>query len=504
MGGAFAASRPAGAPARRARRAVRSVRAAPAADAARKLREVLSVASVLRRPRRGRDRRADPRARAQLRRGRDRRERRDRAPRRGDPGVRRPRRGRGRWRARASSTASIRESAARLPLLGVPVAIKDVFDTAELPTEYGSPIYARPPAGRRRRRRVAAARGRGGRRRQDQDRRVRVHASRRHVQPARPVPDPGRLLERLRRRRRRAAGAARDRHPDGRVDRPARLLLRRPRAQADRPASCRSEGCCRPRRRSTPPGCSRAAVDDLELGLDAICAAPADRPTARSGRPLDGGGRVVRCHSAAHRVRPDRRGSSSSPRRASAIERYVERAAAAGAVIEEGELPTSFERLADAHLTIQRVETAWALGGEADRHGEEVSDELRDVHRGGTRDRSRGVPRRAATRRRAALALAGAHRRRRRGARAERARRAAGGTRVHRRSAALPSVPAARRARARRPRRLDARRAADRGADRGGRSAPTAACSPAHAGCSSGCRAPAPRPDDPGRPAWPE
>ena len=31
--------------------------------------------------------------------------------------------------------------AAQLPLLGVPVAIKDVFDTAELPTEYGSPIY---------------------------------------------------------------------------------------------------------------------------------------------------------------------------------------------------------------------------------------------------------------------------------------------------------------------------------------------------------------------------
>ena len=33
------------------------------------------------------------------------------------------------------------ESAAYLPLLGVPVAVKDAFDTAELPTEYGSPIY---------------------------------------------------------------------------------------------------------------------------------------------------------------------------------------------------------------------------------------------------------------------------------------------------------------------------------------------------------------------------
>src|SRR5882724_7004173 len=28
------------------------------------------------------------------------------------------------------------------PLRGLPVGVKDIFDTAELPTEYGSPIYA--------------------------------------------------------------------------------------------------------------------------------------------------------------------------------------------------------------------------------------------------------------------------------------------------------------------------------------------------------------------------
>jgi Asp-tRNA(Asn)/Glu-tRNA(Gln) amidotransferase A subunit family amidase len=37
---------------------------------------------------------------------------------------------------------------ASLPLFGLPVAFKDIFDTADLPTQYGSPIYAgyRPPA----------------------------------------------------------------------------------------------------------------------------------------------------------------------------------------------------------------------------------------------------------------------------------------------------------------------------------------------------------------------
>src|SRR5579863_10577918 len=31
---------------------------------------------------------------------------------------------------------------ASLPLRGLPVAFKDIFDTADLPTQYGSPIYA--------------------------------------------------------------------------------------------------------------------------------------------------------------------------------------------------------------------------------------------------------------------------------------------------------------------------------------------------------------------------
>src|ERR1041385_3350473 len=39
--------------------------------------------------------------------------------------------------------------APRAPLYGVPVGVKDIFDTHDMPTAYGSPIYTAPasPAG---------------------------------------------------------------------------------------------------------------------------------------------------------------------------------------------------------------------------------------------------------------------------------------------------------------------------------------------------------------------
>jgi len=67
-------------------------------------------------------------------------------------------------------------------------------------------------------------------------------------------------------------------------------------------------------------------------------------------------------------IEPDARG---------AIERYLQAATAAGAQIEEAELPVALELLVEAQLTIQRVETAAALGAEADWHGEHVSPALR-------------------------------------------------------------------------------------------------------------------------------
>jgi amidase len=60
-----------------------------------------------------------------------------------------------------------------------------------------------------------------------------------------------------------------------------------------------------------------------------------------------------------------------------AIDGYLDAAAAAGAVVEDLQPPFAFEPLIDAQRTIQQTETAWALGREADWHGELVSEELR-------------------------------------------------------------------------------------------------------------------------------
>ncbi len=55
---------------------------------------------------------------------------------------------RGLRRQAAALGAYLPEARARLPLFGIPVAVKDNMDTVDLPTEYGSPIYAghRPSA----------------------------------------------------------------------------------------------------------------------------------------------------------------------------------------------------------------------------------------------------------------------------------------------------------------------------------------------------------------------
>jgi Asp-tRNA(Asn)/Glu-tRNA(Gln) amidotransferase A subunit family amidase len=271
------------------------------------------------------------------------------------------------------------ESAAHLPLIGVPVAVKDVFDTAELPTEYGSPIY------------------RGHRPRSD-----------------------AALVSLLR-----AAGALiigktkasefawmhpsdtrnpldLERTPGGSSSGSAAAVAARmvPLATGTqtagsivRPASYCGVLGFKPTFGVLPlagvlptsatldtAGLFARSIDDLELALEAVSAAPAGMASARASRSLDGAGgpsgaealtapRIGFARMAWERLEAAAR---------NAIDGYLDAAAAAGAVVEDLQPPFAFEPLIDAQRTIQQTETAWALGREADWHGELVSEELRN------------------------------------------------------------------------------------------------------------------------------
>ena len=91
------------------------------------------------------------------------------------------------------------------PLHGVPIAVKDLIDTADMPTGYGSAIYAGHRPGGRRRLRRAGARCRGDRARQDRHDRIRLLHAGQDRQPAQPGAHARRLVERLRRRGGRSA-----------------------------------------------------------------------------------------------------------------------------------------------------------------------------------------------------------------------------------------------------------------------------------------------------------
>jgi Asp-tRNA(Asn)/Glu-tRNA(Gln) amidotransferase A subunit family amidase len=120
-------------------------------------------------------------------------------------------------------------------------------------------------------------------------------------------------------------------------------------------------------------------VDDLELALTAASAAPAGMASSRASRSPEGAGEPP----AFERSSPPRIGflrlawDRLDAVTRNAVDDYLGAAGGAGAIVEETQLPVDFELLVDAQITIQLVETAWALGREADWHGELVSEELR-------------------------------------------------------------------------------------------------------------------------------
>ena len=269
-------------------------------------------------------------------------------------------------------------SAAYLPLLGVPVAIKDVFDTAELPTEYGSPIYAghRPRADAAL---VGLLRAAGA---------VIVGKTKTCEFACMHPTDTRNPLDL-------------DRTPGGSSSGSAAAVAAgivpiatgtQTAGSVVRPASYCGVLGLKPTFGVVPlagalptsasldtVGLFARSVDDLELVLDAVSAAPAGMASARASRRIDGAGAA----SEAGLTRRPRIGvlrigwELLEPAARTAIDRYVEAAAAAGAAIEDAELPVAFERIVEAQRTIQAVETAWALGGEADWHRELVSVALR-------------------------------------------------------------------------------------------------------------------------------
>ena len=166
--------------------------------------------------------------------------------------------------AGAGQAAARRRGAGRagqpLGLLhGLPVAHKDLAETAGVRTTYGSPLFAEHVPDRDALVVSRMAAGRGDQPGQDQHAGVRgglAHGQpgvRRHPQPLRPEPQRGRQ------QRRRGGGAGGADDLPGRRQRPGRLaaqpgeLLQRRRAAARRPAGC-------------PPGRSSDVAD--QLGVD--------------------------------------------------------------------------------------------------------------------------------------------------------------------------------------------------------------------------------------------
>ncbi len=119
------------------------------------------------------------------------------------------------------------------PIDGMPLGIKDIIETADMPTENGSPLFAGLPQRARRRERRRAARGRRRDHRQDRDHRVRRDRAARHPQSVGPRPHAGRVEQRLGGRGRRRRHSGRARHPGDRLDAASGELLRLLRLQAD-------------------------------------------------------------------------------------------------------------------------------------------------------------------------------------------------------------------------------------------------------------------------------
>jgi Asp-tRNA(Asn)/Glu-tRNA(Gln) amidotransferase A subunit family amidase len=108
------------------------------------------------------------------------------------------------------------------------------------------------------------------------------------------------------------------------------------------------------------------SIDDLELLLDALSGERRPAPRSPAGPP-----RIAFARTARWRL--------AEPDAQAAVESAARELANAGARVDELELPGELEELVDAQETIMAVDVAASLADEYDRHGDGISAELRDL-----------------------------------------------------------------------------------------------------------------------------
>jgi len=279
--------------------------------------------------------------------------------------------------ARAAELDGLAEAhAARLPLRGLPIGIKDAFDTEDLPTRYGSPLYRdhRPTADAVA---VALLRRAGaiviGKAKTAEFACMHPADTRNPIDPRRtPGGSSSGSAAAV------AAGmvsVATGTQTAGSIVRPASycgVVGYKPTHGAISTAGILSTSAT-----LDTPGVFARGVPDVVLITDVLTTPIAGQPTLRSGRPLD------LSDALAPLTRPPRLGFARAPWTQlepvarTAIEALLATLERLGVVIEEVD-SSSFDGLAQAQQVVQRRETAAALQPDLLRAPDGFSEELRD------------------------------------------------------------------------------------------------------------------------------
>jgi len=264
----------------------------------------------------------------------------------------------------AARRSAERTGLAQTPLAGLPIGVKDIYDTADFPTEYGSPIYAghRPKADAAM---VVLLQRAGG---------IvlgkTVSTEFAGLQPAGtrnprdPAHTPGGSSSGS------AAAVAAGMVPIALGSQTGGSVIR--------PAAYCGVAGYKPSYRMLPTVGMKCFAWSLDtVGLFAAGVADvAFAAAAISGRDL----RIDRATPAAPRialVRTELWGEASADMQA-AVERVARRAETAGATVKETALPALFEEATRAHATVQDHEAFRALGHEFEHHRERLGPILRE------------------------------------------------------------------------------------------------------------------------------